>query len=48
MKKEVKLLSIINIFISMNPNYEGSPEFPDNLKTLFRPIILVTPVFINL
>ena len=36
MKKEVKLLSIIDIFIEMNRNQEGSPEFPYNLKTLFR------------
>eukprot|EP01022_Parablepharisma_sp_SALTPOND_P017583 TRINITY_DN2831_c0_g1_i1.p1 TRINITY_DN2831_c0_g1~~TRINITY_DN2831_c0_g1_i1.p1 ORF type:complete len:4437 (+),score=698.95 TRINITY_DN2831_c0_g1_i1:410-13720(+) len=42
-QNNIRLRESIGIFVTMNPDYEGRSQLPENLKMLFRPVTMVVP-----
>ncbi|XP_060048420.1 dynein axonemal heavy chain 14 isoform X2 [Erinaceus europaeus] len=43
--KEIRINMSCAIFVTMNPEFNDRVELPDNLKSLFRPVAMMTPHF---
>ena len=46
--EEITMIPTVGIWITMNPGYAGRTELPENLKSLFRQVVIILVFYTNI